>query len=157
MSLMEKEMYYFGPFSLDPGERVLSHDGTPLTLTPKVFDTLLCLVRNRGRVLTKDELLKEIWPDAFVEEVNLAVNISTLRKALGEGPKDGRYIVTVPGRGYRFVAEVQEVADDDEKEGSVVAESRSESQTVFVESGPTGAILSATSPPPIRALTCGSS
>jgi TolB-like protein/DNA-binding winged helix-turn-helix (wHTH) protein/Tfp pilus assembly protein PilF len=139
MSLMEKEMYYFGPFSLDPSERVLSHDGTPLTLTPKVFDTLLCLIHNRGRVLTKDELLKEIWPDAFVEEVNLAVNISTLRKALGEGPKDGRYIVTVPGRGYRFVAVVHEVADEDEKEESPVAESHSESQTTFIESGPAGA------------------
>src|SRR5262249_10153420 len=139
MSLMDKEMYYFGPFSLDPGERVLLHGGTPLTLTPKVFDTLLCLVRNRGRVLTKDELLKEIWPDAFVEEVNLAVNISTLRKALGEGPKDGRYIVTVPGRGYRFAAEVQEVADEEEKEEILVAESYSESQTIFVESGLNGA------------------
>src|SRR5262245_14322505 len=128
MSLMEKEMYYFGPFSLDPSERVLSHDGTPLTLTPKVFDTLLCLIHNRGRVLTKDELLKEIWPDAFVEEVNLAVNISTLRKALGEGPKDGRYIVTVPGRGYRFVAVVHEVVDEEEKEEILVAESHSESQ-----------------------------
>src|SRR5262249_4024336 len=131
--------YYFGPFSLDPSERVLSHDGTPLTLTPKVFDTLLCLIHNRGRVLTKDELLKEIWPDAFVEEVNLAVNISTLRKALGEGPKDARCTVTVHGRGYRFVAVVHEVADEDEKEESPVAESHSESQTTFVESGPAGA------------------
>jgi len=138
MSLMEKEMYYFGPFSLDPSERVLSHDGTPLTLTPKVFDTLLCLIHNRGRVLTKDELLKEIWPDAFVEEVDLEVNISTLRKALGEGPKDGRYIVTVPERGYRFVAEVQEVAYEDEKEESPVAESHSESQAIFVEFRPNG-------------------
>ena len=78
----------------------------PLILTPKVFDTLLCLVRNRGRVLTKDEILQEVWPDTFVEEVNLAVNISTLRKALGEGPQEGRFIATVPGRGYRFVAQV---------------------------------------------------
>jgi TolB-like protein/Flp pilus assembly protein TadD len=65
-------------------------------------------VRNQGRVLSKDELLQEIWPGTFVEEVNLAVNISTLRKLLGENPQDGRYIVTVPGRGYRFVAEVRE-------------------------------------------------
>lgn len=109
MSLMEKEIYEFGPFSLDPSERVISRDGTPLPLTPKVFDTLLCLVRNRGRLLTKDELLKEIWPDTFVEEVNLAVNVSALRKMLGEGPQDGRYIVTVAGRGYRFVADVREI------------------------------------------------
>ena len=81
MSLIEKEMYQFGPFSLDPAERLLFRDGEPLTVTPKVFDTLVCLVRNHGRLLTKDELLKGIWPDTFVEEVNLAVNISTLRKA----------------------------------------------------------------------------
>src|SRR5208283_5583553 len=110
MSLMQKEMYEFGAFSLDPEERVLTREGTPLSLTPKVFDTLLCLVRNPGRILTKDELLKEIWPDTFVEEVNLAVNISTLRKALGENPQDGRYIVTVAGRGYRFVADVRQIA-----------------------------------------------
>ena len=109
MSLTEKEMYQFGPFSLDPAERVISRDGAPFPLTPKVFDTLVCLVRHRGRLLTKDELLKEIWPDTFVEEVNLAVNISTLRKAFGEGPQDGRYIATVPGRGYRFVAQVQKI------------------------------------------------
>src|SRR5215510_9297505 len=126
MSLMEKEMYYFGPFSLDPGERVLSHDGTPLTLTPKVFDTLLCLVRNRGRVLTKDELLKEVWPDTFVEEVNLAVNISALRKALGENAHESRYIVTVPGRGYRFVGAVRQVASKDENERDMVRSTGSE-------------------------------
>ena len=75
MPLTERDLYEFGPFSLDPAERVISRDGIPLPLTPKVFDTLVCLVRNRGRLLTKDELLKEIWPDTFVEEVNLAVNI----------------------------------------------------------------------------------
>src|SRR5271156_178833 len=110
MSLIQKEMYEFGAFSIDPEERLLTRDGTALSLTPKVFDTLLCLVRNPGRLLTKDELLKEIWPDTFVEEVNLAVNISTLRKALGENPQDGRYIATVAGRGYRFVADVRQIA-----------------------------------------------
>src|ERR1700742_4021756 len=108
MSLNQKELYKFGPFSLDPQERILWRDGRALAVTPKVFDTLLFLVRNQGRVLSKDELLQEIWPGTFVEEVNLAVNISTLRKLLGENPQDGRYIVTVSGRGYRFVAEVRE-------------------------------------------------
>ena len=107
MSLIKKEMFQFGPFSLVPTERVVLRDGTPVPLTPKVFDTLVYLVRNRGRLLTKDELLKEIWPNTFVEEVNLAVNISALRKAFGEGPQDGRYIATIPGSGYRFVAEVR--------------------------------------------------
>ena len=114
MSLTEKEMYEFGPFSLDPAERIISRDGTPLPLTPKVFDTLVCLVRNRGRLLTKDELLKEVWPGTFVEEVNLAVNISTLRKTLGESPQDPRYIATVQGRGYRFVADVRQISAREE-------------------------------------------
>jgi TolB-like protein/DNA-binding winged helix-turn-helix (wHTH) protein len=111
-------MYQFGPFSVDPERRVVSHEGTPLSVTPKVFDTLLFLVRNPDRVLTKDEFLKEVWPDTFVEEVNLAVNISTLRKALGENAQESRCIVTVPGRGYRFVASVREVASPDENRGS---------------------------------------
>jgi eukaryotic-like serine/threonine-protein kinase len=106
MSLPQKELYEFGPFAVDPADRTALRNGTPLAMTPKVFDTLVYLLRNRGRLLSKDELLKGIWPDAFVEEVNLAVNISTLRKLFGEGPQDGRYIVTVPGSGYRFVAEV---------------------------------------------------
>jgi DNA-binding winged helix-turn-helix (wHTH) protein/Flp pilus assembly protein TadD len=109
MSLTEEEIYEFGPFLLDPTERILSCDGTIVSLTPKAFETLLCLVRNQGRMLTKDELLKQIWPDTFVEEVNLAVNISTIRKALGENPQDCRFITTVPGRGYRFVAEVRKL------------------------------------------------
>jgi TolB-like protein/DNA-binding winged helix-turn-helix (wHTH) protein/Flp pilus assembly protein TadD len=119
MSLIQKEIYEFGPFTVDPVERIAFRAGRPLVLTPKVFDTLLCLVRNRGRVLTKDEILHEVWPNTFVEEVNLAVNISTLRKALGEGPQEGRYIATVPGRGYRFVADVQEVRDS--REGELIA------------------------------------
>jgi DNA-binding winged helix-turn-helix (wHTH) protein/tetratricopeptide (TPR) repeat protein len=111
MSLLEKEIYGFGPFLLDPRERILSCDGTIVSLTPKAFETLLCLVRNQGRMLTKDELLKQIWPDTFVEEVNLAVNISAVRKALGENPQDCRFIATVPGRGYRFIAEVRVVVN----------------------------------------------
>jgi len=106
MSLIQKEIYAFGPFTVDPVERVALRDDKPLILTPKAFDTLLCLLRNRGRVLTKDEILQEVWPDTFVEEVNLAVNISALRKVLGESPQEGRFIATLPGRGYRFVAEV---------------------------------------------------
>jgi TolB-like protein/DNA-binding winged helix-turn-helix (wHTH) protein/Tfp pilus assembly protein PilF len=111
MSLMEKEIYEFGDYLLDPAERILSRQGSPVSLTPKAFETLLCLVRCHGRVVTKDELLKRIWPGVFVEEVNLAVNISTIRKALGESPQDCRFIATVPGRGYRFVAEVRKIVN----------------------------------------------
>jgi len=121
MPLTEKEMYEFGPFSLDPTERVISRDGTPVPLTPKVFDTLVYLVCNRGRLLTKDELLKEIWPNTFVEEVNLAVNISALRKVFGEGPQDCRYIATIPGSGYRFVAEVRKASTKNGDERNSIA------------------------------------
>ena len=117
MPLMGQVFYRFGPFVLDPAERLISRDSVPVTLTPKVFDTLLCLVRNSGRVLTKDELLSHVWPDTFVEEVNLAVNISTLRKALGESPHQCHYIATAPGRGYRFIAEVHEVTAGDDGDG----------------------------------------
>ena len=121
MPLTEKEMYEFGPFSLDPTERVIFRDGTPVPLTPKVFDTLVCLVRNRGRLLTKDELLKEIWPNTFVEEVNLAVNVSALRKVFGEGPQDCRYIATIPGSGYRFVAELRKASTKNGNEENSIA------------------------------------
>jgi eukaryotic-like serine/threonine-protein kinase len=126
MSLMEKEIYEFGPFLLDPTERILSCDGAIVSLTPKAFETLLCLVRNQGRVLTKDELLKQIWPDTFVEEVNLAVNISTIRKALGENPQDCRFIATVPGRGYRFIAEVRTVANQAESNEKALSQNHPE-------------------------------
>jgi TolB-like protein/DNA-binding winged helix-turn-helix (wHTH) protein/Tfp pilus assembly protein PilF len=113
MPLVEKEIYQFDRFVLDPVERILSCDGTPVSLTPKAFDTLICLVRNQGRMVTKDELLRQVWPDTFVEEINLAVNISAIRKALGESPQECRFIATVPGHGYRFVAEVRNLSDHD--------------------------------------------
>lgn len=112
MSLIVKEIYEFGPYSLDAIERVLQRDGSSVSLTPKAFDTLLFLVRNPGRALTKDELLQKIWPDTFVEEVNLAVNISTLRKALSESNGGREYIETVPRRGYRFVAAVKKTCEE---------------------------------------------
>ena len=111
MPLLEKDIYEFGAFLLDPSERLLSCNGTAVSLTPKAFEILLCLVRNHGHMVSKDELLREVWPDTFVEEVNLAVNVSAIRKALGENPQECRFIATVPGRGYRFVAEVRNIPD----------------------------------------------
>ena len=99
--------YDFGAFRLIPAERQLLRDGKPIHLTPKAFDTLLFLVENSGRLLAKDELLKRIWPDTFVEEATLARNVFTLRKALGEGQDEFAYIETIPKVGYRFVAEVR--------------------------------------------------
>src|SRR5262245_45703749 len=96
----ETSPYEFGGFVLDPVRRVLSRDGKSIALKPKIFETLLVLVRNSGRVMDKDELMQKVWPDTVVEEVNLAHNISILRKVLGQKTDENRFIVTVPGRGY---------------------------------------------------------
>lgn len=107
MSDLLPAMYDFGDFRMDLGKRLLSCGGRPVTLTPKVFDTLLLLVTHRGQVVEKSELMSALWPDTIVEENNLNQNISTLRRVLGEVRGDNRYIATVPGRGYRFTAEVR--------------------------------------------------
>lgn len=99
--------YDFGPFRLDADERVLTRDGENVALTPKAFDTLAVFVRSAGRMLEKEFLLEAIWPDAFVEEANLAVNVSLVRKALGERADGGQFIETVPRRGYRFAEKVR--------------------------------------------------
>ena len=106
-----KLLYEFGPFQLDPPERLLLCDGQPVSLTPKAFDLLLALVNRSGHLVEKDELLKMVWPGSFVEEGNLAVTISQLRKALNDDRGQHRYIGTVSKRGYRFVAEVKRVDD----------------------------------------------
>ncbi len=104
MSEPPKPAFEFGPFSLDPGKRLLLRNGAAVPLAPKVLETLLVLVENRDRVLSKDELLDQVWGGASVEEGGLTRNVSILRKTLGEKPDDHRFIVTVPGHGYRFVA-----------------------------------------------------
>ena len=98
--------YEFGRFRLNVAERVLLREGDVVPLTPKVFDILLTLVENSGQVVSKDDLMKRVWPNTFVEEGNLTQNISLLRKALGESPGGVQFIETVPRRGYRFVAEI---------------------------------------------------
>jgi non-specific serine/threonine protein kinase len=103
--------YGFGHFQLDAGERRLMRDGLPVPLTPKAFDTLLALVQHAGHAVSKDDLMRAVWPVGFVEESNLAFNISTLRKTLGEGQNGERYIETVPKLGYRFVMAVQAVEE----------------------------------------------
>src|SRR5438067_2458370 len=100
----------FDQFTIDPERRRLLRAGEPVPLTPKTFDTLLTLVRERGRVVEKSELMQMLWPDTAVEENNLSQKISAARKALGERSDEGRYIRTVPGRGYRFVAQVEEIS-----------------------------------------------
>lgn len=101
--------YGFGPFVVDATKCVLLRDGEPVPLSLKAFEILLLLIERRGQVVEKDEILKRVWPNTVVEENNLARNISTLRKALDEHPNEHQYILTVPGRGYRFVAGVREL------------------------------------------------
>src|SRR6266550_6284467 len=124
-----KHFYEFGCFRVDEGERLLLRQGEPVPLAPKVFDTLLALVRDRGHVLDKERLMKQLWPDTFVEESNLTYNISQLRKALGDGAGE-RYIETIPRRGYRFTAPVRE---GDEEAAALIIEERSHVHAVIEE------------------------
>jgi TolB-like protein/DNA-binding winged helix-turn-helix (wHTH) protein len=106
-------VYEFGGFRVDPAKRRLQRvDGTPVPLTPRVFETLLYMVEHHDSVLDKERIMEAVWPDSIVEENNLAQAISKLRQVFGETPGSHTYIVTVPGRGYRFVAEVNERTAD---------------------------------------------
>jgi DNA-binding winged helix-turn-helix (wHTH) protein/Flp pilus assembly protein TadD len=101
------DSYHFGDFLLDANKRLLLRNNEPASLTPKAFETLLYLVAHRDKIVDKNELMQAIWPDTIVEENNLNQNISTLRRVLGEARGENRYIVTVPGKGYRFIAAVE--------------------------------------------------
>jgi TolB-like protein/DNA-binding winged helix-turn-helix (wHTH) protein len=109
MSLQIKAVFEFGCFRMNPAERLLLREQVPVQLPPKAFDALVVMVENHGRLLGKDELLRTVWPDAFVEESNLAQHISILRRTLRDGEEGFRYIETVPRYGYRFIAEVREL------------------------------------------------
>ncbi|MFZ0320107.1 MAG: winged helix-turn-helix domain-containing protein [Candidatus Sulfotelmatobacter sp.] len=130
-----KDVYEFGPFRVDPEKETLLRSGDPVPLTPKTFQILLVLVRHNKEVVTKDDLMKAVWPDTFVEEANLSRNIFMLRKALGESPQDHRYILTVPGRGYRLAENVRLVP---EHELSIVAANHSKIEVRIAETKPWG-------------------
>src|SRR5215467_9275624 len=130
-SLKPKELYEFGPFRVDPEKEVLQRDGNPIPLQPKTFQVLLVLVRHKQEVVTKDDLMKTVWPDTFVEEANLSRNIFMLRKALGESLQDHQYILTVPGRGYRLAENVRLIP---EQQVSIVAAQHSKVQVEVKES-----------------------
>src|SRR5258707_1980983 len=104
-----KHFYEFGPFRLDPTERLLLRNNQTVSLAPKAFDTLLLLVENSGHLLTKDELMKRLWPETFVEEVNRAQNISAIRRALDDKSGGAQYIETVAKVGYRFTVETRKI------------------------------------------------
>jgi TolB-like protein/DNA-binding winged helix-turn-helix (wHTH) protein len=122
MSEQTHHIYEFGPFRLDAQKRLLLRDGQLVKLFPKEFDTLLALVEKSGQDVKKEELMRRIWPDSFVEESNLTTNISHLRKALGENARQRQYIVRAPGGGYRFIADVKEVGAEKASEPAVERE-----------------------------------
>jgi eukaryotic-like serine/threonine-protein kinase len=138
MSLIENGLYRFDEFELDPSRRTFSRHGEPIPLYPKAFEVLTYLVTNPGRVVTKEEIFKAVWPESFVEEGNLARQVSSLRKALGD---KSACIVTVPGRGYRFAAKGEKVPSVDEvsqgeAEGILVQRVRERTRIVIEESFP---------------------
>lgn len=112
----EKPLFYeFADFRVDAEKHLLWRGTDPIPLTPKVFETFLVFLEHRGEVLEKDRLMSLLWADSFVEESNLTQNVAVLRKALGEHSKQHKFILTIPGRGYRFVADVREVFPRDEE------------------------------------------
>jgi len=125
--------YEFGPYQLDSCKRILTREGEGIPLTPKATEILIALVKHAGELVEKDELLKEVWPDTFVEENNLTQNIFTLRKALGDDRTDPKYIETVARRGYRFLAAVRTV--------SQIANGDSWAQPTGVPQSPVVAVL----------------
>src|SRR5207247_479610 len=130
MQAARRRIYEFGPFRLNESERQLLKDDQPVALEPKVFETLLTLVECKGRLVLKEEIMSRVWPDSFVEEVNLNRSISTVRKALGESASDSRFIETVPKRGYRFTANVVEVFDE---EPDLILEKRTSAEILTEE------------------------
>ncbi|HWO00857.1 MAG TPA: winged helix-turn-helix domain-containing protein [Blastocatellia bacterium] len=155
MSKQTSRFYEFGRFHLDPDERQLSRDGQVVQLAPKIIDTLVALVEQRGRIVSKGDLMQKVWQEAFVEEGNLAVNISQLRKTLGQCEDGQAYIETIPKRGYRFSAQVREVWA--EPADLVVKEYTRSSITINeIESEEDPYDVAALNGPPNRAIAGGS-
>jgi Tol biopolymer transport system component/DNA-binding winged helix-turn-helix (wHTH) protein len=165
MSEQNHYIYEFGPFRLDAQKRVLLRDREPVKLFPKEFDTLLALVERGGEVLDKDDLMRKVWGETIVEESNLSSNISHLRKLLGESHTQHPYIVTIPGRGYRFVAGVKQAFDEvivsertsveiivEEETGEIGAQDEAVSAAQRGNAGPIGkSVLTNASPAPLLA------
>jgi TolB-like protein/DNA-binding winged helix-turn-helix (wHTH) protein len=135
MSRQSKVIFEFDRFRLDPDERLLWRDNRIVPLTPKVFDTLLLLVQNKGHLITKEEMIEILWRDSFVEEGSLTQNISLLRKTLGEGDrKEGpQFIETLPKRGYRFVADVRELVEEAPEEFDFLIRRRTRTRIIAGE------------------------
>src|SRR5208282_1082911 len=146
-------LYRFGPFVLDPGRRTLSRADSPVSLTPKAFDVLLYLAQNPNHLVTKEELLRAVWGDAFVEEGNLTQYVSHLRKALGDNSEDDHLIVTISGKGYQFTARVTVAAEaaDIARHATLQAPVTETSKTDALPTEfPTREEITKSLPPPLR-------
>src|SRR5262249_55813140 len=161
MASQTRLIYEFGDFQLEPDERKLLRRGQIIPLHGKAFEMLLVLIRNRGRLLTKDELFQLVWPEQIVEESNLTVNMSAIRRALGERANSPHYITTVSGRGYRFTADVRQFAGEAltiERESFArvtVEQEETESTSLLPSAGQiAGAIKRMTSHPVLLSAVC---
>src|ERR1044072_3258957 len=126
---IDSKIYEFSGFRLEQAQQRLLYRGEPVALKPKILDLLLFLIQSRGQLIAKDDLMREVWPDTIVEENNITVSMSILRKTLGEDRHKPQFIETVPRRGYRFVAEVIELSTDQITTGEtthIVAPAKSE-------------------------------
>ena len=144
---MASLVYQFREFELDPSERRLTGAGKPIALTPKVFDTLVLLVQRGGHLVTKDELMKALWPRGYVEESNLTKHVWLIRRALGDGETDSRFIETVPKLGYRFIAPVTTRASDAEAPAPAAAAAPADAPA----RGPQPATTPVSAPAPVSA------
>ena len=144
----EKVLYEFDVFRVDPVRRRLFRAGEQVPLTPKAFSILMVLLENHGEVIEKEALIRRVWPDAYVTEANLTQNISALRKALGERANDHRYVVTVPGFGYSFVAEVAEVPRESSGEMPVVGPRPAPAALVIPKAVPADPVVADRPAPP---------
>ena len=136
MNKQINNLYEFDNFRINVSERILQRSGQDISLPPKVFDLLLALVTRHGQVVTKDELMNEVWPDTFVEETNLKVYVSTLRKALGESGEGRKFIETLPRRGYRFIGPVTQIVPANPALPELVIEKQTVSRIVIEETAP---------------------
>src|SRR5262245_54353845 len=128
MAAPDGHSYLFGPFRISVSERLLFRGDHLVPLTPKALDLLVVLVESKGQLLTKEELMKQVWPDSFVEEANLSHNIYKLREALGDGADGEKFIETLPRRGYRFVAKV---VQENDRGTDLIIEEHSRAQLII--------------------------
>ena len=138
MSMRPGRIFQFGEFQIDALTRTLRREEAIVKLNSRAFDVLLYLVQNPGKVIARDELLKNVWRDACVDESSLAQNISLLRRALEEKPGDNSYIVTLPGRGYQFVAPVKIVVPENGDPLPDIAAASKPPSALFFRNSPSG-------------------